>query len=80
MKKVKQERMMPTYEYSCNSCHDNFDSHRTIAERKTCPCPNCSGEGVQRISAPNIALDNSFPGHNMKWGRERSKLNKNIKF
>ena len=67
---------MPTYDYKCEECEEEFVALRKIDERKTCDCPFCTGVGKQTISAPKVMLDpNSFPGEGMKWARERKKLN-----
>lgn len=39
---------MPTYEYTCQSCHEIFDTILTLAEHDHGPvsCPKCGGKDV----------------------------------
>lgn len=69
---------MPTYDYTCSNCCNEFESFRKISERKEAPCPQCGGIGVKGVSAPLVKLDQSFPGEHMKWGRQRKKLNNKL--
>lgn len=69
---------MPTYNYKCTECEKAFEAFKRIADRDNADCPTCGGAGVKQLSAPSISLDQSFPGQNMKWGRERKKLNSKL--
>lgn len=67
---------MPLYAYQCTECGDHFDKQQKIVDRDTAECPQCKGLGAQQITTTLIKLDDSFPGQNLKWGRERKKHNK----
>ena len=48
---------MPTYEYYCKKCKNQFDVTMTISEhdKKKPSCPSCSSKSVeQRITSFNI--------------------------
>lgn len=49
---------MPTYNYLCNSCGEEFDRFNSIAERNVPteePCPSCGKETVSmKIGAPGL--------------------------
>jgi putative FmdB family regulatory protein len=42
---------MPTYEYRCEGCGENFEERESIAEHEaTKPtCPKCGGDQVARV-------------------------------
>jgi putative FmdB family regulatory protein len=44
---------MPTYEYQCEACKNEFTAMHKISE--TAPkCPNCGGDVRKMISAPAV--------------------------
>jgi putative FmdB family regulatory protein len=49
---------MPTYEYQCDDCHQNFSAILTITEHEHAPapaCPSCGSKNVtQQISGPSV--------------------------
>ena len=65
---------MPTYNYHCSKCGSSFEKFQKIVDRKHAPC-SCGYMGMQTLTAPTIVLDDSFPGQNLKWGRNRKKHN-----
>lgn len=42
---------MPTYEYHCNACHENFSTREKMSEHRTehAVCPRCKSRDVQRV-------------------------------
>lgn len=45
---------MPLYNYKCpsNDCEHEFSEIQSIADRESCPCPNCGILAEQQLSAP----------------------------
>lgn len=40
---------MPVYEFTCETCHKNFEVVRPMSEAsKSVACPHCGGTKVQR--------------------------------
>ncbi|MFP4199846.1 MAG: FmdB family zinc ribbon protein [Clostridia bacterium] len=47
---------MPTYDYVCPRCGEEFSAFVTMSERDRVPCPNCdSAEVRQRITTVHRA-------------------------
>ena len=44
---------MPTYEYQCQSCKNEFAALHKISEAAP-PCPECGGEVKKKLSAPAV--------------------------
>ncbi len=45
---------MPTYEYQCQSCKNDFTAMHKISENAP-PCPQCGAEEVKKkLSAPAV--------------------------
>jgi len=44
---------MPTYDYQCLSCDNEFSAMRKISEDAP-PCPACGGEVKKKLSAPAV--------------------------
>ena len=42
---------MPTYDYKCGSCGEEFSRTETMAERAAKPvnCPKCDSDKVERV-------------------------------
>ena len=40
---------MPTYEYLCKSCEENFDKFQSITAEPIKECPKCGQETVNRV-------------------------------
>ena len=59
---------MPTYSYSCESCGNEFEMSRPMAEcSNPQPCTECGGNGKRTISATNFILKgDDWPGKNIK--------------
>lgn len=46
---------MILYEYQCRECAAKFDAFSRSEDRETSKeCPNCSGEGIYRVSSPAL--------------------------
>ncbi|GMO59508.1 MAG: zinc ribbon domain-containing protein [Termitinemataceae bacterium] len=41
---------MPTYEYKCKKCNDEFEIFQSMMEEPLKICPKCSGEVMRLIS------------------------------
>ena len=41
---------MPTYQYACNSCEDQFEVVQSFSEEPITVCPKCGGE-VRKVYA-----------------------------
>lgn len=52
---------MPIYEYSCDTCHDDFEVRRSFSDSGIPACPTCNGTGQvrRRFSAPAIVFKGS---------------------
>jgi putative FmdB family regulatory protein len=47
---------MPFYDYICESCGE-FSMSRSITDRDLpVPCPECHGESIRAVTAPNLSL------------------------
>jgi len=44
---------MPTYEYQCQSCKNEFTALHKISEAAP-PCPECGGGVKKKLSAPAV--------------------------
>jgi len=44
---------MPTYDYRCDQCNNNFSAMHKIAEPAPA-CPNCGGSVQKQLSAPAV--------------------------
>ncbi|RKZ11001.1 zinc ribbon domain-containing protein [bacterium] len=42
---------MPLYDYLCDDCGKKFEEFRSIADRKTAPCPVCGKPADKQISS-----------------------------
>jgi putative FmdB family regulatory protein len=53
----KGERTMPTYEYQCETCNNQFLLVLSIAEHEKgkAACPNCQSEQVKQLFSTFIA-------------------------
>ena len=40
---------MPTYEYGCDDCGNEFEVYQSITASPLSNCPSCNGNGVQRL-------------------------------
>jgi putative FmdB family regulatory protein len=47
---------MPTYEYRCNKCEDNFEVVQKITEDPVAECSKCGGKVERLINATNFIL------------------------
>jgi putative FmdB family regulatory protein len=52
---------MPTYEYRCNSCNNEFEFVQSMLDEPLKTCPTCSGE-VKRVIGRNIGIAFNGPG------------------
>jgi putative FmdB family regulatory protein len=56
-----KERLMPSYEYECQKCHQQFSIDETIgdhARHRPHACPKCGSEQVrQLISSVHVKTD-----------------------
>lgn len=51
---------MPTYEYHCNSCNEDFEIFQRISDPSKAPCSNCGSNDTRRlISHSNFILKGS---------------------
>ena len=50
---------MPTYDYRCKSCLDEFDVFQSITEDSLKTCKKCGGQ-LQRLIGKNVGI--SFKG------------------
>ncbi|ULQ59864.1 FmdB family transcriptional regulator [Brucepastera parasyntrophica] len=50
---------MPTYEYACDSCNNNFEVFQKMSDEPVKVCPKC-GENVRRVLSGGIGI--SFKG------------------
>lgn len=50
---------MPTYEYTCDTCKNNFEAVQKMAEPPIVKCPSC-GKKVRRLLSGGIGI--SFKG------------------
>lgn len=51
---------MPTYDYKCNACGEEFEARRKISERDEpleCPVLCCEGDVHRTVSAPAVHYD-----------------------
>ncbi|MBS1214784.1 MAG: regulatory protein FmdB family [Proteobacteria bacterium] len=58
---------MPTYDYQCQSCRNEFTVNHKISDPAP-QCPNCGGEARKMLSAPAVhgggrKPEPSFQGH-----------------
>ena len=54
---------MPLYEFYCEVCNEYFDVRRTLSQgTDNVTCPLCTGDRVQRIFTPVIALRSNGSG------------------
>ena len=60
---------MPTYDYYCTECGEEFERMLSISRRREpteqpCPSSTCDGHVSIKVSVPGFAYDNiSSPGH-----------------
>jgi putative FmdB family regulatory protein len=66
---------MPTYEYECKKCGDNFELFQSMSEEPVKVCPKCGGEtrrlinggaGVIYKGSGFYSTDKSTPPHKKK--------------
>lgn len=50
---------MPTYEYACDSCGNDFDVMQKMSEEPLTICPKC-GKRIHRVLSADIGI--SFQG------------------
>lgn len=41
---------MPVYNYTCMSCHGEFEDIRSVADREFAACPECAGTGELMVA------------------------------
>ena len=51
--------MVPTYEYSCDSCGNDFEVFQKMSDEPVRACPKC-GQAVRRVLSAGIGI--SFKG------------------
>ena len=51
--------MVPTYEYSCDSCGNDFEVFQKMSDEPVHVCPKC-GQAVHRVLSAGIGI--SFKG------------------
>ena len=42
---------MPTYEYRCPSCGNEFEKFQRMSDEPVAPCPSCGADSQRRLSA-----------------------------
>ena len=52
---------MPTYEYECSSCKENFEAFQSITAPPLSACPKCSGK-VNRLIGKGAGIIFKGPG------------------
>jgi len=63
---------MPTYDYRCSQCGNEFEKFLTISRRhepSEQPCDKCGGEIIMKPATPLFAYDNIKTGSNGKVDR-----------
>jgi putative FmdB family regulatory protein len=40
---------MPTYEFHCNNCDNNFEKWFSMTEEHKTNCPNCGSDNVRKV-------------------------------
>jgi putative FmdB family regulatory protein len=46
---------MPVYEYHCDKCAVQFEQHREVSQRASCPCPRC-GRSARKAFRPTAII------------------------
>lgn len=69
---------MPTYEYKCKKCENQFEKVLRISQSKESQsCPECgSGETFKIFTTCNFVLKGSFPGKDLKIDRQMAAKNR----
>jgi len=55
---------VPTYTYTCKSCHHRFDQHQDFAEAALTVCPECAGQLRKVFSSVGVVFKGSGFYHN----------------
>lgn len=50
---------MPTYQYVCNACNDEFEVFQAFSEASLTHCPKCDGEVRKVYSAVGVVFKGS---------------------
>ena len=50
---------MPMYDYMCQSCSHRFAVRQGYHDAREATCPECGGDGKQRISMPAVVFKGS---------------------
>lgn len=52
---------MPTYDYECGSCGNNFEAFQQMSDKPLDKCPKC-GKKVKRLISPGAGIIFKGPG------------------
>jgi putative FmdB family regulatory protein len=47
---------MPTYEYQCDACEQNFDEFQSMTEEPLKKCPKCGKKKLRRVFGTGAAI------------------------